>query len=121
MPRPKKCRRVCGLPRCSEFGPAAARPETAVQPVLMSVEEYESIRLIDYQGCTQAECSEYMCVARTTAQFIYNSARKKLAAALVEGRPLRIEGGSYRLCEGGSEHCGRHGCRRRRCTKGEEQ
>lgn len=69
--------------------------------MLMTVEEYEAIRLIDYQGCTQAECSEYMCVARTTAQQIYNSARAKLAAALVEGRPLRIEGGSYRLCEGG--------------------
>ena len=44
--------------------------------------------------------------------------RAKLAAALVESRPLRIEGGSYRLCEGGSEHCGRPGCRRR-CLKGE--
>ena len=86
-----------------------------------SVPEYEAIRLIDYQGCTQAECSEYMCVARTTAQFIYNSARKKLASALVEGRPLRIEGGSYQLCEGAAEHCPRHGCRRRRCPKGEEQ
>ena len=82
MPRPKKCRRVCGLPRCSEFGPAA-RERSGSGPVLMSVEEYEAIRLIDYQGCSQAECSEYMCVARTTAQFIYNSARKKLATALV--------------------------------------
>ena len=119
MPRPKKCRRVCGLPGCSEFGPTGCGVE--VQPVLMTVEEYEAIRLIDYQGCTQAECSEYMCVARTTAQFIYNSARKKLASALVEGRPLRIEGGSYQLCEGAAEHCPRHGCRRRRCPKGEEQ
>ncbi len=120
MPRPKKCRRVCGLPGCNEFGPAV-RSQGAAAPVLMSVEEYEAIRLIDYQGCTQAECSEYMCVARTTAQFIYNSARKKLACALVEGRPLRIEGGSYQLCEGAAEHCPRHGCRRRRCPKGEEQ
>lgn len=120
MSRPKKCRRVCGLPRCSEFGPSA-RERSGSGPVLMSVEEYEAIRLIDYQGCSQAECSEYMCVARTTAQFIYNSARKKLAAALVEGRPLRIEGGSYQLCEGAAEHCPRHGCRGRHCMKGEEQ
>lgn len=120
MPRPKKCRRVCGLPSCSEFGPAG-RERAGALPVLMSVEEYEAIRLIDYQGCSQAECSEYMCIARTTAQLIYNSARQKLAAALVEGRPLRIEGGSYRLCEGGAEHCARHGCRKRRCAKGEEK
>ena len=118
MPRPKKCRRVCGLPGCNEFGPAGCGGE--VQPVLMTVEEYEAIRLIDYQGCTQAECSEYMCVARTTAQQIYNSARAKLAAALVEGRPLRIEGGSYRLCEGGGEHCGRP-CRRRHCARKENE
>ena len=102
MPRPKKCRRVCGLPSCSEFGPAVCERSEAL-PVLMSVEEYEAIRLIDYQGCTQEECSVYMCVARTTAQQIYNSARAKLAAALVESRPLRIEGGSYRLCEAGRE------------------
>ena len=117
MPRPKKCRRVCGLPSCSEFGPAVCERSGAL-PVLMSVEEYEAIRLIDYQGCTQEECSVYMCVARTTAQQIYNSARAKLAAALVESRPLRIEGGSYRLCVGGNKHCARPGCRRR-CLKGE--
>ena len=67
MPRPKKCRRVCGLPSCSEFGPAVCERSEAL-PVLMSVEEYEAIRLIDYQGCTQEECSVYMCVARTTAR-----------------------------------------------------
>ena len=94
MPRPKKCRRVCGLPGCSEFGPAGCGVE--VQPVLMTVEEYEAIRLIDYQGCTQAECSEYMCVARTTAQQIYNSARAKLAAALVEGRRRGLARGAGR-------------------------
>ena len=46
MPRPKKCRRVCGLPSCSEFGPAVCERSEAL-PVLMSVEEYEAIRLID--------------------------------------------------------------------------
>ena len=46
--------------------------------------------------------------------------RAKLAAALVEGRPLRIEGGAYRLCEGGGEHCGRP-CRRRHCARKENE
>ena len=63
--------------------------------MVLNVDEYEAIRLIDRQGFSQEECSAYMQVARTTVQMIYNSARKKLAAALVDGLPLRIEGGSY--------------------------
>ena len=56
---------------------------------------------------------------RTTVQMIYNSARKKLAAALVDGLPLRIEGGSYQLCDGKEEACGCGGCRRhlRACSQ----
>lgn len=63
--------------------------------------------------------SAYMQVARTTVQMIYNSARKKLAAALVDGLPLRIEGGSYQLCDGKEEACGCGGCRRhlRACSQ----
>ena len=79
----------------------------------------EAIRLIDRQGFSQEECSAYMQVARTTVQMIYNSARKKLAAALVDGLPLRIEGGSYQLCDGKEEACGCGGCRRhlRACSQ----
>lgn len=53
-----------------------------------------------------------MQVARTTVQMIYNSARKKLAEALVNGLPLRIEGGAYQLCDGNEKACGCGGCRR---------
>ena len=98
IPRPRKCRKVCQLPR---------------------IQEFEAIRLIDRQGFSQEECSAYMQVARTTVQMIYNSARKKLAAALVDGLPLRIEGGSYQLCDGKEEACGCGGCRRhlRACSQ----
>lgn len=108
MPRPRKCRKVCQMPSMREFRPvdgAARRPA-----VILSVDEYEAIRLIDRQGFSQEECSGYMQVARTTVQLIYNSARKKLADALVEGLPLRIEGGDYRLCDGTEETCGCGGC-----------
>jgi len=82
--------------------------------VILTVDEYEAIRLIDRQGFSQEECGAYMQVARTTVQAIYNAARKKLADALVDGLPLRIEGGDYQLCDGTEEYCGCGGCRRHR-------
>ncbi len=110
MPRPKKCRKVCQMPQTREFRPAG--DGGCGTAVILNVDEYESIRLIDLQGFSQEECSSYMQVARTTVQTIYTSARKKLAQALVEGRPLRIEGGDYQLCDGLEDFCGCGGCRR---------
>ncbi|MDO4740454.1 MAG: DUF134 domain-containing protein [Eubacteriales bacterium] len=112
MPRPRKCRKVCRMPVIREFHPVGETPCKAF--VVMTVDEYEAIRLIDKQGFSQEECSSYMQVARTTVQMIYNAARKKLADALVEGLPLRIEGGEYQLCDGKEEYCGCGGCRRHR-------
>ena len=68
--------------------------------IVLAIDEYEAIRLIDYEGLSQEECSDNMNVARTTAQQIYATARKKIATALVEGLPIRIEGGDYRICNG---------------------
>lgn len=71
----------------------------------MTVEEYETVRLIDKEGFSQEECGEYMDIARTTVQHIYASARKKIADAIVDGLPLRIGGGNYVVC-GGVCKCG---------------
>ena len=109
MPRPKKCRKVCSMPRTCEFAPVGKTSEF----VTLTVDEYETIRLIDKQGFSQEECAAYMQVARTTAQQIYNSAKNKIATALVDGFGIRIEGGDYRLCDGKEAHCGCGGCQRR--------
>ncbi len=77
----------------------------------MTVDEYETIRLIDLENLSQEECGAYMKVARATVQQIYAGARVKVARALVEGLPLRIGGGEYRLCDGDGPHCDRGACR----------
>lgn len=114
MPRPKKCRKVCSLPRVSEFSPSGE----ATEFIVLTVDEYESIRLIDKQRLSQEECAAYMQIARTTAQQIYNRARGKLAEALVDGKGIRIEGGDFRLCNGNGNGNGREmHCRCTGCQK----
>lgn len=117
MPRPRKCRKVCCLPDSDRFGPLNA-PINPDYFVTMSVDEYETIRLIDLESYTQEECANQMNIARTTVQGMYNDARKKLAESLVNGKVLRIEGGDYRLCDGLEKSCGCGGCRRHRCGRG---
>jgi predicted DNA-binding protein (UPF0251 family) len=106
------------MPKCGRFTPNKA----AEGEIVLTVEEYEVIRLIDLENNTQEDCARQMHVARTTAQGIYETARRKLAKAIVESKVIVISGGDYKLCEQyGSEcgsGCGRvgaHGCRRDRC------
>lgn len=112
MPRPVKERNVCCIPRSCSFGPLN-ECGGAQETVCMTVDEYETIRLIDLIGCTQEECAKRMAIARTTVQMIYNEARRKTADALVNGKSLHIQGGHYRLCDG-SGCCPAGECRCRR-------
>lgn len=98
MPRPCKKRRVCAKPYQAYFGPCRQQePEKA--EIVMSLDEFECIRLMDYEELTQEQCAAQMGVARTTIQAIYSSARTKLAKCLVEGKGFLIDGGNYTLCE----------------------
>jgi predicted DNA-binding protein (UPF0251 family) len=108
LPRPRKWRKVCSLPQTDLFGPLDIQASES-DPIIMTVDEYETIRLIDMEGMVQEECAEKMNVARTTVQRIYNDARRKLAELLVDGRILKIEGGDYELCD---RYERPHGCRR---------
>ena len=113
MARPRKYRSVCCLPESNLFGPLNIKDKGS-EAVIMTVEEYEAIRLIDFEGLTQEECSERMNVARTTVQRIYSDARKKISESIVNGTRLKIEGGDYKFYEEAERkyECGR--CRRRR-------
>ena len=95
MPKCRK-RRICREPDYVIF-----QSENGLDDVTtLTVDEYEAIRQIDMEGLSQEECAKKMCVARTTAQLIYNSARKKIAESIVLGKSIRIEGGNYILCDG---------------------
>lgn len=112
MPRPRKCRKVCHLPTTISFTPSDSPEDRPA--VILTVDEYEAIRLIDKEGLSQEQCSEYMQIARTTVQQIYTTARRKLADMLVDGLPLKIEGGDYELCSGQTVSCKHGSCFKQR-------
>lgn len=110
LSRPTKCRRVCRFPETLEFFTTG---ETLGEPVILTVDEYETIRLVDKEGLSQEDCGTQLGVGRTTVQKIYETARRKIADALVLGRSLRIEGGDFYLCNGNSEFCYQKSCLKR--------
>lgn len=107
MARPIKCRRVCHYPDNIMFSPENGEK---TEPVIMTIDEFEVIRLIDKEGFSQEEAAVQLCVGRTTVQKIYETARKKLADFLVLGLPLKIKGGDYRLCNGTDKTCMKTNC-----------
>ena len=100
MPRKQRCRRIEGYPDHWEFSPEEV---TDKEPVVMTLDEFETIRLLDREGMTQEQCAEKMGIARTTVTAIYESARRKIADAMVDGKQLQIRGGTYRLNDQGTE------------------
>lgn len=113
MPRPTKCRRICRYPETLAFHPQNGQGQDAV---VLTLDEFETIRLLDREGLSQEEASLQMDVARTTVQRIYENARRKLADMLVLGLSLRIEGGDYRLC-GGDSLCPTQDCKIKQLQK----
>jgi predicted DNA-binding protein (UPF0251 family) len=96
VPRPRICRRVMFEPGVTHFRPIGMGMR-GIEPVVLTMEEFESIRLMDHEGLKQTEAAKKMKVSQPTFQRVYESARKKVASALVDGKPIRIEGGHYRF------------------------
>ena len=101
MARTPRCRLIHRYPDYWSFAPQGAEQAEVIS---MRLDEYEAIRLIDREKLTQEQCALRMGVARTTVTNIYESARSKLAEALVDGKVLRISGGSYQLAGLGADN-----------------
>lgn len=95
MPRPCKKKCVSSLPAYSAFIPTEGK--IPASHINMSIEEYETLRLIDYVGLNQTECAQRMMTSRGSVQLLYDEARCKLARFLVEGSAITITGGNYQL------------------------
>lgn len=94
MPRPCKNRRIGNPPRMKGFKPFG-QPLCKLEVVKLTFEEYESIRLINYEMQSQDQAAGQMNVSRPTFTRIYNKALKTIAKAFVEGKAIEIEGGNY--------------------------
>ena len=107
MPRPVKLRQVSCAPWATFFKPAGV-PMRALEAVTLTLEEVEAIRLKDMGDLHQEQCASQMGVSRATFHQILKSAHAKLADAIVNGKAIRVEGGSVAF-PGGRFRCRSHG------------
>lgn len=91
--RPKKYRRVQRYPKISRFSPRgkAGRPDE----VDLAMDEFEAIRLADYQRLSQKEAAKSMHLSQPTFSRILKKAHKIVADVLVSGKIIKIQGGQY--------------------------
>jgi len=96
MPGRRRCRRVGFQPAFTSFRPAGAgMPEP--EEMVLTVDEFEAVRLKDLEGLDQGVCAEKMDISQPTFHRLVISARKKIADALTHGKSIKIEGGHYRF------------------------
>ena len=107
------------MPNVTCFAPEGV---SAAQSVVIGCDEYEVLRLMDYVQLSQADCAAQMGVSRATVARLYESARRAVAEALVQGKTLRIEGGDVCVCRSRRPECAgeRHCCHRQSMPEGEE-
>lgn len=94
MVRTKKIRNVLYPPKTIYFSPHGV-PVKDLTDVIVTVDEYEAIRLADHKKLKQEEAAKKMNISRPTFTRVIESARKKVAEALVNGKAVKVEGGSF--------------------------
>jgi predicted DNA-binding protein (UPF0251 family) len=70
---------------------------TELEEVILTVDEFEAIRLKDVDGLEQEQCAQRMNISQPTFHRLYLDARRKIADVIVNGKALRIEGGTYEI------------------------
>ncbi|MBI5622337.1 MAG: DUF134 domain-containing protein [Elusimicrobia bacterium] len=98
MVRPLKRRRIANQPGATYFKPRGI-PMTELAEVVLTLDEIEAVRLADLEGLYQETAAAKMRISRQTFGNIIHAARAKIADAIVEGKALRIEGGSFRIAD----------------------
>ncbi len=92
MPRPRIFRKISENPQIRCFKPDTENPDD-IEPIEITIDEFEAIRLRDYHDVQQKKSAEIMGVSQPTFHRILTSARKKISKALIEGNMIMIVGG----------------------------
>lgn len=104
MPRRRRLRKIVAPPNFKGYKPYGTNKKEK-EAVELLYEEYEAIKLADYDGLNHQEASELMGVSRATFARIYETARQKVAKALVETREIKTVFGNatfdkdWHLCD----------------------
>jgi predicted DNA-binding protein (UPF0251 family) len=96
MPRPRLCRRIWNKPDVTYFKPAGIRM-IELEEINLTMDELEAIRLKDFLGLEQIDAAKKMNISQPTLHRLLQSARKKVADALINGKAIKIEGGHYKI------------------------
>jgi len=108
-PRPHRKRRIQAAPSITGMRPqGGGRYRHGQSAINLMLEEYEALRLCDYQGLNHEDAATEMQVSRPTFTRICTNARKKMATALVEGLEVVVGGGNVNIAK--HEYCVCPGC-----------
>ena len=102
MARPPKCRCICSVPKTTCFEPHG---QPGGETVNIGYDEYEVIRLLDYELLSQKQCADKMSISRSTVARMYEHALQQNADALVNGKRITISGGDIRVCAAMRPEC----------------
>lgn len=96
MTRPKCCRKIACIPDVNYYKPKGI-PSTLLEEVILTLDEFEAIKLADFEGLYQEKAAVMMDISRQTFGRIIDSAHRKIADVLIHGKALKIEGGEVRV------------------------